>query len=320
LLEGFSRETQKILSFLPRPEKRQTLLFSATTSEKLRTFVTGSMNIDFEEVDCLAVNDHKGKGEATNLRVSQSFRILNSVADYIPTLLAIIQRAMMEDENYKILVFFPASKLVRFSVQFLNVGLGMSILEIHSRMSQASRTRASNSFRSSKNAILFSSDVSARGVDYPDVSLVVQFGAPSTGDSYIHRLGRTGRAGRSGQGLIVFLPFERSRMGKMFKRRSEIEEDDDDEATNPEGQSSLEMIKAVQEQVRSGHAVLTPSAEAATRAFLAYYIGTATDMQPAQVLQYAKDFAHGTGLADIPDMDAKIIAKLGLEGLLKAKK
>jgi hypothetical protein len=106
----------------------------------------------------------------------------------------------------------------------------------------------------------------------------------------------------------------------MFKRRSEIEEDDDDEATNPEGQSSLEMIKAVQEQVRSGHAVLTPSAEAATRAFLAYYIGTATDMQPAQVLQYAKDFAHGTGLADIPDMDAKIIAKLGLEGLLKAKK
>jgi ATP-dependent RNA helicase MSS116, mitochondrial len=315
LLHGFSRETQKILSFLPRAEKRQTLLFSATISEKLRGFIKGSMNIDFEEVDCLTVGDRKGRGEA-NVRVNQYYRILNSVSDYIPTLLAIIKRAMEEDENYKILVFFPASKMVRFSVQFLNVGLGMLVLEIHSRMSQASRTRASNAFRSSKNAILFSSDVSARGVDYPDVSLVVQFGAPSTEETYIHRLGRTGRAGRSGQGLVVLLPFERNRM-EILKRGLEIEEDDD---LPNLGKDSLETISSVREQVRCGHAVLTPSAESASRAFLAYYIANAGNLEPAHMLQYAKDFASGTGLADIPAMDAKIITKLGLEGLIKTEK
>ena len=319
LLQGFSRETQKILSFLPRPEKRQTLLFSATISEKLRAFVKGSMNIDFEDVDCLTVNDRNPNGE-TNRRVNQSYRMLRNVADYIPTLLSIIQRATTEDENYKILVFFPASKLVRFAVQFLNVGMGMSVLEIHSRMSQASRTRASNAFRSSKNAILFSSDVSARGVDYPDVSLVVQFGAPPTEDSYIHRLGRTGRAGRNGQGLIVLLPFERNRIDKMLKRRLDIEEEDDDDVANRGMHGVDMMIKSVQEQIRSGHTVLTPSAEAASRAFLAYYIGNPGDMQPAQALQYAKEFAQGTGLADMPAMDAKIVAKLGLERLLKNEK
>jgi ATP-dependent RNA helicase MSS116 len=55
-----------------------------------------------------------------------------------------------------------------------NTGFGISVLELHSRMSQASRNRASNTFREAKCGILFTSDVSARGVDYPEVSLVVQ--------------------------------------------------------------------------------------------------------------------------------------------------
>ncbi len=170
LLDGFAKETQKILSFSPRAEKRQTLLFSATISRKLRTFIKGSMQIDFDEIDCLS---HPRDQSETNLRVDQSCLVLESISDYIPTLVSIIKNAMQES-NYKILVFFPASKLVRFFVHFFNIGLGIPVLEIHSRMSQASRTRASNMFRSSKNAILFSSDVSARGLDYPDVTLVIQ--------------------------------------------------------------------------------------------------------------------------------------------------
>jgi len=315
LLQSFSRETQKILSSLPRTERRQTLLFSATISERLRTFIKGSMNIDFEEVDCVSSKDQNGG--KTNMRVNQSYMTLNSMTDYIPTLLAIIQRAMNQDEKYKILVFFPASKLVRFAVHFCNVGMGMSVLEIHSRMSQASRTRASNTFRHSRNAILFSSDVSARGVDYQDVSLVIQYGAPATEDSYIHRLGRTARAGQSGQGITVLLPFERYRMDRMLKRRFHIEEDDDVEYR---GSDSTEMIKSVKEQIRSGHSILTPSAEAASRAFLAYYIGNAGEMQPSEVLQFATEFARGVGLVDIPVMDAKTISSFGLEGILNPEK
>jgi ATP-dependent RNA helicase MSS116 len=55
---------------------------------------------------------------------------------------------------------------------------------------------------------MFSSDVSARGMDYPDVSAVVQLGLPSEKAQYIHRLGRTARAGKEGGGYLLLADFE----------------------------------------------------------------------------------------------------------------
>lgn len=52
--------------------------------------------------------------------------------------------------------------------------MGTPVLEMHSRKSQSARTKAAELFRNGKNVIMFTSDVSARGVDYPDVSLVIQ--------------------------------------------------------------------------------------------------------------------------------------------------
>jgi len=75
---------------------------------------------------------------------------------------------------------------------------GMAVLEMHSRKSQAQRTRVADQFRDGDNLIMFSSDVSARGMDYPDVTAVVQVGMPSEKAQYIHRIGRTGRAGSKG--------------------------------------------------------------------------------------------------------------------------
>lgn len=54
--------------------------------------------------------------------------------------------------------------------------MGVQVLETHSRKSQAARTRVAEAFRNGKGQIMFTSDVSARGMDYPDVSLVIQVG------------------------------------------------------------------------------------------------------------------------------------------------
>lgn len=338
LLDGFAKEMQTILSYFPRAEKRQTLLFSATVSKKLRGFIKDSMKINFEEVDCL--NNQSTQGE-TNLRVSQSFLALKTMSEYSPTLVSIIENGMQK-KDFKILVFFPASKLVRFFVHFFNVGLGIPVLEIHSRMSQASRTRASNAFRSSKNVILFSSDISARGLDYPDVSLVIQvshfhrfpvlflnasdapkltfvfnfldgqYGAPPTEDSYIHRIGRTGRAGCEGQSILVLMPFERQQIDTIIKRRVQMEK-----YNFVKNHEIPQQIKSVQLQVRSGHTILTPNAEAACKAFLAYYIANCRDLDAEQVVKYATDFALHIGLLEVPPMESKHVARLGLEGLVK---
>lgn len=97
-------------------------------------------------------------------------------------------------------VFFPtAAMVVYFAEIFQRMSgaqdqvLGGEIMQIHSRLSQDQRTRVSARFRGARNAILFTTDVSARGVDYPGVSLVVQVGAPKCREDYIHRIGRTGR-------------------------------------------------------------------------------------------------------------------------------
>jgi ATP-dependent RNA helicase MSS116 len=116
---------------------------------------------------------------------------------------------------YKIVVFFPTARMVSFFAEFLNDGLEFPAIELHSKKSQSSRNTSSSSFRQAKNAILFTSDLSARGVDYPDVTHVIQVGLPESREQYIHRLGRTARAGKEGSGLLVLLPFESSFLSEL---------------------------------------------------------------------------------------------------------
>lgn len=72
------------------------------------------------------------------------------------------------------MAFFVTARVTQFYCELFQA-MGIPVLEMHSRKSQAQRTKAADQFRASKGGcIMFSSDVSARGVDYPDVSLVVQ--------------------------------------------------------------------------------------------------------------------------------------------------
>jgi ATP-dependent RNA helicase MSS116, mitochondrial len=161
LVEGFSKELNRVFSYLPRAEKRQTLLFSATMPRKVRSYMNNQLKItNATEVDC--VDRSEVIKSMVNTRIQQSYIILESMECYISTLVAIVMDAM-KSENNKVLVFFPASNLVRFFARFFNEGLGIAVLELHSRMSQSSRSRASNNFRESSRSIMFTSDVSARG-------------------------------------------------------------------------------------------------------------------------------------------------------------
>lgn len=62
---------------------------------------------------------------------------------------------------------------------------------------------------------MFTTDVSARGVDYPDVSLVLQLGVPPNKDQYIHRIGRTGRAGKDGKSILLISPYEKKFLNEL---------------------------------------------------------------------------------------------------------
>jgi len=187
LLEAFPKEMRKLFSYLPRAEKRQTMLFSATFPRRLMSGADeggGHNNVlpsNYTVIDCIRPMGKKNGAVSiqANSRIEESYVQLTDMKNYFTGLVSIIQAAVGEGGAYpKVLVFFPTAKLVKFVAEMLAmcdvVDKDTKVLHIHSRMSQAARSRASLQFRETNKGILLSSDVSARGVDYPDVSLVVQ--------------------------------------------------------------------------------------------------------------------------------------------------
>jgi ATP-dependent RNA helicase MSS116 len=88
---------------------------------------------------------------------------------------------------------------------------------MHGKLTQVQRTRVSEKFRNAESALLISSDVTARGMDFPNVTHVIQVGLPPNRDQYIHRLGRTGRAGKEGNGYIMVTELEVPEARQMLR-------------------------------------------------------------------------------------------------------
>ena len=312
---GFRREIQKILSYLPRKEKRQTMFFSATVPKGMKRIMQESLRDDYLEVDCV----QDGVSAApTNLRVTQSHVILPNMASVIPSIYSILKQATTE-KPFKVVVFFPTARMVSFFADFLNDGLDHPIIELHSKKSQSSRNTATEDFRTAKNAILFTSDLSARGIDYPDVTQVIQIGIPESRDQYIHRLGRTARAGKEGTGLLVLLPFESQFLSEL--RGLEVPPNEGlgkvlQQSSEPSGELPGWMVQNFS-RIQSGGNKLASSAQLAYLAFLGYYLGQVSRIRSnkADIVQLSNEFSRAIGLAHVPSMPKKLITKMDLGGV-----
>ncbi|KAH7927075.1 DEAD-domain-containing protein [Leucogyrophana mollusca] len=200
---GFKPELEKILTFLPNRQQvpRQCMLYSATLSKPIRQIASLYLHPNHKFVSTLHEDEIN-----THQHVSQSF-VIASMEDTLPAALSILRAEMAENlGSFKCMVFCTTARGTSAAAEIL-AGAGGStlppILEIHSRMSQNARGKSAEAFKNAKSAILFSSDVTARGMDFPGVNLVLQMGLPSSAEQYIHRLGRTARAGAGGRGIIL---------------------------------------------------------------------------------------------------------------------
>jgi len=162
---GFRPAITQMLSLLPPKSSRQTLLFSATMPKDVKMIAELGMREDYKFIDTV------GTEENTHQHVPQHFLITSKEAQ-ARELLHLVQEGR-KAEGYKVVVFFTTARLTQFYSE-LFMEMGIEVLEIHSRKSQSQRTKVSDKFRDGKNLIMFTSDVSARGMDYPDVSTVIQ--------------------------------------------------------------------------------------------------------------------------------------------------
>jgi ATP-dependent RNA helicase MSS116, mitochondrial len=183
---GFRQAVEKILTNLPKKERRQTLLFSATLPTDVKQVIAGNLKSDYVTVDCIHDAD---PASHTNDLVHQSHVVAHR-DELVEATVKVLLNILETDPQAKMICFFPTTKMVKYYAQLFNEGMGRQVLELHSGKSQASRTSVSNQFRQVTKAtgggVLFTSDVSARGVDYQDVTHVVQVGMADSRETYIH--------------------------------------------------------------------------------------------------------------------------------------
>jgi ATP-dependent RNA helicase RhlE len=182
---GFVKDISDLMRHLPK--KRQTLFFSATINESIKklaySFVTNAIRIQISPKDPVAKNIEHG---VAFVEMDDKRFFLENVAK--------------SNADKKILVF------VRTKVRAERVKKAMERCDvitdtIHSDKLQDEREETMKNFRSGSLKILVATDISARGIDIPNVDLVINYDLPESSENYVHRVGRTGRGNQKGQAV-----------------------------------------------------------------------------------------------------------------------
>jgi ATP-dependent RNA helicase RhlE len=178
---GFLPQIGKILDLLP--ERRQTLLFSATFPppiERLaKRYLTDPCRVDL-----------RPSGQAADGIEHRLYMVKSD--DMRPCLMKIV-----EDEEGSILVFMRRKVDAEWACRQLELA-GHPVERIHSDRSQSQRVAALQGLRTGDHRVLVATDIAARGLDLPIVRHIINFGMPETAEDYVHRAGRTARGSMEG--------------------------------------------------------------------------------------------------------------------------
>jgi ATP-dependent RNA helicase RhlE len=209
---GFSRELNEIFALLP--PKRQTLLFSATFSDAIRslanTLLRQPLSVEATPRNTTAKGVKQWMIPVDKKRKTELFLHL------------------LRKKRWKqVLVFVKTRKGTDLLVEAL-LAAGIRADAIHGDKPQPARLRALERFKAAEVQVLAATDVAARGLDIDDLPHVVNFDLPTVAEDYIHRIGRTGRAGAQGEALSLVAADEAPQLaaiemliGKLLQRNEE---------------------------------------------------------------------------------------------------
>ncbi|XP_055955172.1 probable ATP-dependent RNA helicase DDX10 [Patella vulgata] len=201
---GFAEAMNAIIENLPA--SRQTLLFSATQTKSVKDLARLSLK------DPMYVSVHEHATHSTPAKLEQSY-IVCELHHKINVLWSFVKNHLYS----KVLVFISCCKLVRYIHEaFRILRPGQTILALHGGMNQIKRMEVYDMFCRKKHAVLFATDIAARGLDIPAVNWVVQMDCPEDVNTYIHRVGRTARFEQNGEALLILLPSEEEAMVKQL--------------------------------------------------------------------------------------------------------
>lgn len=217
LLEiGFKEDLEKISNMLNElnskdPKHIRTLLFSATLDEKVQKLSNRIMNKE----NCLFIDTVDKNEPEAHEKIAQSMVVSKHFSDNIYASFSHIKAQIVENPEYKGILFTPTVKFTKFISRILKRELydSLPVFEFHGQIDQKRRTNIVRQFKEKKSGLLICTDVGARGMDFPNVQEVLQIGLPSELLNYVHRIGRTARSGKEGASTLFIsepeMPFLR---------------------------------------------------------------------------------------------------------------
>lgn len=225
LSNSFGSDLERCLEILPPGKERQTLLFTATVTDAVRALkdrptTPGKPPVFIHEtdtVDKIAI--------PTTLLTRYLFVPTHVKEAYLVSALALPQY-----EKVLAVIFVNrtnTAEILRRTLRKLDV----RVASLHSDMPQSERTNSLHRFKAGAARVLIATDVASRGLDIPQVELVVNYDIPADADDFIHRVGRTARAGRLGDSLLIVTEHDITRIHAIEERinkKMELLEDIDD--------------------------------------------------------------------------------------------
>ena len=250
LNEGFKDELEQILTLLPK--ERQTVLFSATQTQKVEDLVRMSMKSP-------VYIEHTTKYRTVD-GLEQGFVICPSEHRF--RLLLTFLKANLKK---KVMVFFSSCNSVKFHSNLLNY-VDVHVMDIHGKQKQQKRQNTYYEFCNAEKGILLCTNVAARGLDIPSVDWIVQFDPPDETREYIHRVGRTCRGtNQEGKALLFLLPSEKEYLKHLRADRVELSEFEFSE-------SKLCKIQKQFEKLVQNNYFLSQDAKEAFKSYINAYI------------------------------------------------
>lgn len=184
---GFIHDIKRILKFLP--QKRQTLMFSATFSNDIRKLAKQFLH-NPQEVSVTPKN-------STAKTVSQVIHPVDKANKS-----ALLKHLIKTNAWDQVLIFVRTKHGAnRLAKQLVSAKINAAA--IHGNKSQGARTKALAQFKSSELQALVATDIAARGIDIDELPHVINYDMPQVAEDYVHRIGRTGRAGLSGDAVSL---------------------------------------------------------------------------------------------------------------------
>ncbi|OMJ89590.1 hypothetical protein SteCoe_8212 [Stentor coeruleus] len=282
---GFEESLNLILEYLPLT--RQTVLFSATLSKSLRELSRLSLS-EYEYINVLPNKDEM----AIKKKLSQYY-IEVDLQNKFNLLFSFLKTHL----HHKTIVFLSSCKQVRFVYEsFKMLHPGIQIMEIHGKQKQSKRTAIYYAFMEKTEAVLFCTDIAARGLDFPLVHWVVQVDCPEDVESYVHRIGRTARYKSGGNGVIFLLPSEIKFLELLGKKNIQVKK------LTPNPSKTYNITGSLQGIVAEYHDIK----HLAERAFVSYvrsiFLMPNKEIFNIQGLPL-KEFAESFGMVSVPEVN-----------------